>query len=445
MRVSAPLTRGTCRIRRFDEHGLAGCSGASMSGFSNRRILSSRSFLRFCLIPLKRTKLKSSSQIFSSTGRLPRRRSELFELVTPSMANRLVSPQEEQDIFYLKPSIWSAIYRRDLLLENSIDFLETPGASYQDAGFNFKVWASAVRVVYLHEAYLHYRQDNESSSVNSRGKIYCVCDEYREMERYLEERPAKKACLEPVLIKMRYDSYMWNYERLAPEFQLEFLECMSREFNADKERGALDFDYFEPWKIIDLNTIIDSPELYHAQRTSCGNQGRFGQDTTLLSSRRSPAACENRSQQAWSLACVRKLVLRISYAVYFRHCSRVQRGRSISAFAFRLSASNLCAISRSYALMTALPTLRASCWICSPPSTSVYALLWRRRMAGFRRRETQVSKQRRGDWTLCSSIRTTCSRERHARKCLRFLSKPRPTSSLPVLNAIPNRLAILGS
>ena len=206
----------------------------------------------------------------------PKEKNELFELVTPSMANRLVSPQEEQDIFYLKPSIWSAIYRRDFLLENSIDFLETPGASYQDAGFNFKVWASAVRAVYLHEAYLHYRQDNESSSVNSRGKIYCVCDEYREMERYLEERPAKKACLEPVLIKMRYDSYMWNYERLAPEFQLEFLECMSREFNADKERGALDFDYFEPWKIIDLNTIIDSPELYHAQRTSCGNQGRLG-------------------------------------------------------------------------------------------------------------------------------------------------------------------------
>ena len=87
----------------------------------------------------------------------PKEKNELFELVTPSMANRLVSPQEEQDIFYLKPSIWSAIYRRDFLLENSIDFLETPGASYQDAGFNFKVWASAVRVVYLHEAYLHYR------------------------------------------------------------------------------------------------------------------------------------------------------------------------------------------------------------------------------------------------------------------------------------------------
>ena len=39
----------------------------------------------------------------------------------------------------------------------------------------------AKRVQLLQEAYLHYRQDNENSSVNSPMKVFCVCDEYEEM------------------------------------------------------------------------------------------------------------------------------------------------------------------------------------------------------------------------------------------------------------------------
>ncbi|MEG2533507.1 MAG: glycosyltransferase family 2 protein [Gordonibacter sp.] len=214
--------------------------------------------------------VKSNFFLYWST---PHERDELFELVTPAMANRLVNPQEEREIFYLKPSIWSAIYRRSFLEDNDIVFLETPGASYQDAGFNFKVWTSATRVIFLSEAYLHYRQDNETSSVNAPGKVYCVCDEYREMEHYLSCRPEKKELLSSVLVKMRYDSYLWNYDRLAPEFKLEFLRHMSKEFSADHAKGTIDYDLFEPWKIADLETILASPEQYHAQRSIDEGEG----------------------------------------------------------------------------------------------------------------------------------------------------------------------------
>ncbi len=37
----------------------------------------------------------------------------------------------------MKPTIWSAIYRKDFIQGKQDYFLETPGASYQDAGFNF--------------------------------------------------------------------------------------------------------------------------------------------------------------------------------------------------------------------------------------------------------------------------------------------------------------------
>jgi len=188
-----------------------------------------------------------------------------FELVLPEMAGRLVNPQEETYIFYQKPSIWSALYRRDFLMDNEISFLETPGASYQDAGFSFKVWASATRVVFLHEAILFYRQDNEASSVNSPSKVYCVCDEYAEMERYLDERPERKARLSTVLTKMRYDTYMWNYERLSEPLRREFIMRFSEDFKLEEQRGTLDYALFEPWKIDDLKMILSDPMAFHAQ------------------------------------------------------------------------------------------------------------------------------------------------------------------------------------
>jgi glycosyltransferase involved in cell wall biosynthesis len=217
--------------------------------------------------------VKANCYFYWST---PHHKNELFELVPASQVKRLVNPQEERDIFYLKPSIWSAIYRRDFLNKNTIRFLETPGASYQDAGFNFKVWVSATRAVFLKEAYLHYRQDNESSSVNSPSKVYCVCDEYEEMTRYLDERPQQKVYLDPVKTKMRYDSYMWNYERLVEQFQVSFLKRFKEDFDRAELEGTLDLELFEPWKILDLQTIRQSPALYHAQRTSAGNHSRLG-------------------------------------------------------------------------------------------------------------------------------------------------------------------------
>ena len=129
------------------------------------------------------------------------------------------------------------IYRRDFLNEDNIRFLETPGASYQDTAFDFKVWACATRVTFLHDAILHYRQDNEASSVNSPSKVYCVCDEYDEIERFLAAHPEKDRLI-TVEEKMKYDSYMWNYDRLSDDLKLKFLKRFSEDFKRDTLRGV---------------------------------------------------------------------------------------------------------------------------------------------------------------------------------------------------------------
>ena len=206
----------------------------------------------------------------------PSPRDELFGFVSPSMADRVMRPDEDPRVFYRKSSIWSALYRTDFLRANGIRFLETPGASYQDTGFNFKALACAERAAFTQEAFLHYRQDNESSSVNSPGKVYCVCDEYAEIQRFLDARPELKERLLPIAMKMKYDAYMWNYERLTPELQGEFMQRISDEFSRHVERGEFDPGFLEPWKAQDLRRIIADPAAYHARRARFAKLGRAG-------------------------------------------------------------------------------------------------------------------------------------------------------------------------
>ena len=203
----------------------------------------------------------------------PYPRDQFVELYPPAMCNRVVNPQTEHDIFYLKPSIWSGLYLRSFLESNEVTFLETPGASYQDFGFSTKGWISSDRIWLVHEAYLHYRQDNEASSVNNPGKVYCVNDEYEAVEAYLRQRSTQDAYLRPVLTKMKYDSYMWNLERIAEQFRPDFTQRMQDEFRQAVKDGNINWDLFEPWKRDALKKLLRSKEDFLATQAAGGRHG----------------------------------------------------------------------------------------------------------------------------------------------------------------------------
>lgn len=153
-------------------------------------------------------------------------------------------PGRKVDFFIATAAIWSAIYRTKFIRNNQIRFNETPGASYQDVGFCFKVWVKAKRVQILDACLLHYRIDNSQSSVHNPGKVYCVCDEYAEMDRFLGEYPEERALVMPVMIRMKYENYLWNYERLAEHLQQKFVHRFYREFWQHQEKGELCRSYF---------------------------------------------------------------------------------------------------------------------------------------------------------------------------------------------------------
>ncbi len=153
--------------------------------------------------------------------------------------DKVIDPREHRHVFYEQPSIWSAIYNNEFLKKNDISFLPTPGASYQDSGFNFKVWANTRRAYFTNDAFLHYRQDNPNSSVKSDGKIYAVKDEYDEVERYLKERGLMEE-YGHTLTAMRFSSYIWNMKRLTSKAAREFGKTIKKDYERIKAEGFLD-------------------------------------------------------------------------------------------------------------------------------------------------------------------------------------------------------------
>ena len=199
---------------------------------------------------------------------IPQERNKHCDLLEIDECNRVLCPYDEPHIFFVKPSIWSAIYRADFIRGHNIRFNETPGASFQDASFNFQVWLNAQRVWFLHEAYLHYRQDNEQSSVNTPKTMNYVCVEYDRMEGFVDEieDPVKRTFMKAVLVKMKYDSYMWNYDRLVPELAREFFDTAAADLKRHVDNGDIAWEMFEVEKARDLQMLLDDPEFAHIRR-----------------------------------------------------------------------------------------------------------------------------------------------------------------------------------
>ncbi|MEZ3435941.1 MAG: glycosyltransferase [Lachnospiraceae bacterium] len=175
---------------------------------------------------------------------------------------RVIKPEEYMSLFDIPCSIWSAIYRRDFLVRQNICFLETPGASYQDTGFVFKAWITAEKVFLLNDALVFYRKDNAGSSVNSSKKIFCVCKEIMEIERYMQEYQLRKPYQEGGKGINTFRMYMWNYYRLPLGVRAAFFVEMIQEFRKIERSPGFHREYWEECRWKEIHSILDDPEKF---------------------------------------------------------------------------------------------------------------------------------------------------------------------------------------
>lgn len=165
-------------------------------------------------------------------------------------------------LFSLPPSIWSAIYRTNFIRDNGISFLPTPGASYQDTGFAYKSMLMAERVALTNKSYLHYRQDNESSSIRDVSKVLCVVNEFKEIESFAKKKVDYDICQKHLFNRIKFGSYYWNLQRLPYDRAKEFLLVMSDEFRKADKKLEINWLDFDPTITRRLQEIIYNPNMF---------------------------------------------------------------------------------------------------------------------------------------------------------------------------------------
>ena len=185
--------------------------------------------------------VKSDYYLYTTSNNQSRK----IGIIKPKYTGKVFSVKDYPKILKMPPSIWSSIYRREFLNKNSIRFQETPGASFQDISFAFKTLASAERLVFTTKTYLYYRQDNENSSVKSKGKVYAVSDEWDEVTRFLDKNPDIKAVVNDVKLYVQFNSYKWSTTRIDESFRDEFIERYHDTFKRFYDNGEITRNFYK--------------------------------------------------------------------------------------------------------------------------------------------------------------------------------------------------------
>lgn len=187
---------------------------------------------------------------------------EQIELMPQGDVDQVIAPRKRSDIFYCRPTVWAALYRRDFLESNDIRMLESPGASFQDVAFNFKVLARAERMWLTPRPLVHYRSDNENSSTAAKDKTFCIFHEWDEVERYMDRYPEDKTASRSLRAHVKLDNCIWHLKRIAPENREEFRQRMAAEFRGLLKRRVLKPETFTRRKWMSIRRELAPGSLW---------------------------------------------------------------------------------------------------------------------------------------------------------------------------------------
>ena len=165
-------------------------------------------------------------------------------------------------IFYVHPTTWLGIYRREFLEKYHIRHNESPGAAFQDNGFWFQVFSFAKRVFLIRDDFYRYRVDNENSSINSGTGSFRIFGEYEFIHDFLERSPELKKRLIYTYSFFRFDNYLARYYQTAPEYQEEFAAKAAEEYRKAEAAGEIDRSLFTPKFSSYLDAMVKDPAAF---------------------------------------------------------------------------------------------------------------------------------------------------------------------------------------
>lgn len=177
--------------------------------------------------------------------------------------NIVTSAHNDKSVFNYKMNTWTGIYRRAFILENKIFHNETPGASYQDNGFWFQTIALAKAMMFVNRAFYYYRQDNPNSSINSKGKIFCMCDEYQYIADFIENNGVVKQEFYQEYFVKKFFNYYYTFERVSEEYKLIFLKRFAFDMESEINKGNINIDCLDEWVRNIVFRIVKNYETFY--------------------------------------------------------------------------------------------------------------------------------------------------------------------------------------
>ncbi|MCR4695121.1 MAG: glycosyltransferase [Pseudobutyrivibrio sp.] len=181
-------------------------------------------------------------------------------IVTNIPFDKVIDTYDFPAIFLTMPTIWTALYKREMLTNNGVKLNDTPGASFQDVSFLFQAYSYARRLVVLPESYYHYRQSNPYASSQYSNKLTRLTTEFSYTEKCAEK-------IGTDIIKQIYNRFVFmhllaNYNDAPPNTQLGFL--VELQYHAKKciEYGCLDPKYWDQDAINILNEIVENRDNF---------------------------------------------------------------------------------------------------------------------------------------------------------------------------------------
>ena len=148
----------------------------------------------------------------------------------------IIDPINNKWIFLVTQSIWSAVYSMEFLKKNNIRFNETPGASFQDVAFAFKVFASTDKIYLTNNSYYHYRTFNPEASMKKLNKADLLCGEIDSIFDYIACSNKTNELL-PVASRLAFRILFEHYWISHPGYQFVLLDRLDKYLIDAKNRG----------------------------------------------------------------------------------------------------------------------------------------------------------------------------------------------------------------
>lgn len=181
--------------------------------------------------------------------------------------NTKINPQNELDVFYMYNTNWNGIFNREFIAKAALKFNETPGASFQDNGFWFLTLSNATSVFCVSNHFYCLRRDNPGSSINSKEKVFCMCDEYKYIENYIKNNSHRMNKFRKMFYLKKFYNYNFTLKRIHEKYKNIFLERFSREMTIANQLGLLDKTLFSEKDWIMLQDIINNPTMFLCNST----------------------------------------------------------------------------------------------------------------------------------------------------------------------------------